>query len=374
MFCCSAPPANKIPQEVVPSKDKPKSFRATFEKDTPKSGIGLNLDILEGAFIRIDEVHANGTSWGYNRGKPEDEKIKVGDYILSVNGVQGNGDVLEKELHSQKKVTLWIGRAEEFEVNLEKQKDQTFGMALKANETSLAVHGLTRGAAADWNKTHPSATIRISDRILSVNGAHANDVVSHIQNNDTVEFAMSRPFSTEAKKPFTATFNKKTGAMGIGMRLDLLDGAHMCIQEVTPNGPAWGYNRNRPEDEHIKVGDYILSVNGTQGYGNSLEHELHSHTEVTLEIARPKTWQAKLTKKPGEKGFGMGIKASEDGRTLAVGDISHGAVSDWNVKHPDMTIRAGDRIVRLLSTPNDMMASLEANTKVKCLMSRPPSL
>jgi len=173
-------------------------IKVTVNKPTKKAGLGLKLDITDGSHIHIYDIIDQGPVSYYNQQVRDALKIKPGDFLVSVNGVQGDATHLMDELSAKDQSILEISRPELWEVRLDKKEDETWGLGLACAPmtTSLVVTKVVAGAAAMWNLEHPRAAMKRGDRILSINGAAGSDssrMLSMLARTNSVSFLLSRP-------------------------------------------------------------------------------------------------------------------------------------------------------------------------------------
>lgn len=212
-----------------------------------------------------------------------------------------------------------------------------------------------------------------------------------LEEDDNSEAAVEMPKDTAPTFKVVLERRMKTD---IGLHLDITEGAHVHIAGIIERGPVWAYNRNESEEDlQIRPGDYLIGVNDTSGTPEELVKKLHQRgqDDMVLELSRAETWEVRLEKKE-EDVFGLDLsvpeaseqkqkKQSLDGsvkaRALVVLDVKEGLIADFNLAHPSMAIRSGDRILSVncsapgSSTFEEMMHFMQTSREVSFLMSRP---
>ncbi|CAK0810437.1 unnamed protein product [Prorocentrum cordatum] len=136
--------------------------------------LGLELDLLDGRTMQICEVK-QGAVDRINRKELPRSRVQPGDFIVGVDGVEGDAQLLLQTLQGrQTEVSLRIVRPAPFNVNLQRRDAADgFGVVLKSaagtRSISLVVAEVLPGILADWNAEHPDAAIQRLDRIIQVN-------------------------------------------------------------------------------------------------------------------------------------------------------------------------------------------------------------
>lgn len=164
--------------------------------------------------------------------------------------------------------------------------------------------------------------------------------------------------------------------MGVGLHMDITEGAQVHISEVINNGPVWSYNATVREDLQVRPGDFLTAVNGLTGSSSSLVRSLQADAaEVTLEISRPKLWEVRLQRR-AQEGFGLSLTMGMGTQSLVVSAVEPGAAETFNSRSPEAAIRPGDRILAIAGASADIsseekLAMLQRSNDVRLSMSRP---
>lgn len=152
---------------------------------------------------------------------------------------------------------------DEFTVRVDRTSGQRLGVDVRHESASiLVVKEVTSGGLfQQWNDSHPSAALKVGDRIVAVNGVRGNavDMVAECEKNQMLEFAVQRPDQSgiaEESREFTVHLEKEK-AQDLGIDID--DG-NFTIVKVT-GGLFGAWNDNHP-DMAVLAGDQVVSVNG----------------------------------------------------------------------------------------------------------------
>merc|ERR1719414_371601 len=134
------------------------------------------------------------------------------------------------------------------------------------------------------------------------------------------------------------TVNKPTKKAGLGLKLDITDGAHIHIYDVIEGGPVFHYNQQVRDALQIKAGDFLISVNGIQGDAGMIMEELQTKDQSVLEISRPELWEVRLDKK-GDESWGLGLSCAPHTTSLVITKVVAGAAAMWNLEHPGAAMK-----------------------------------
>merc|ERR1712129_225448 len=88
-------------------------------------------------------------------------------------------------------------------------------------------------------------------------------------------------------------------------------------------------NRDAPQDRQLRVGDYIMHVNGICGDSGQMIEELESKIRVDLRLARPFLFPVQINTNEGT--MGCRLSYADNGSSLLVEIIQEGGLFDsWN--------------------------------------------
>lgn len=181
------------------SKGSSSTIKVNCRRMQKQAHLGLNLDMTEGSHIHIQSVIEHGSIWHYNQAMLDDaRRIKAGDFLISVNGLQGDAASLMEELKLRDQSVVEIIRPTLWEVQLRRETGTSWGLGLSAAPMtmSLVITKVIAGAASAWNLQNPDAVLKKGDRILAVNGATgkaSGEMLRMIQNITIASLQMSRP-------------------------------------------------------------------------------------------------------------------------------------------------------------------------------------
>jgi len=155
------------------------------------------LDMARGSLLRVCSVDI-AAIMGYNKTAPKDERIEVGDFVMSVQGVESTAPKAAELLRRAGDVELEVRCPSFVQIRLEKRGlplglDLSFHMS----STSLVVAKVCdKGAVAVRNKdVEVEERIRVGDFIISANGEFGSAIKmqAEILRSETLELEVCRP-------------------------------------------------------------------------------------------------------------------------------------------------------------------------------------
>merc|ERR1712129_292223 len=153
-------------------------------------------------------------------GAPEHLQLRLGDFILDVNGSQGDARAMRTEMESSAQLHFIIRRPVTFVMEICKRRG-ILGLGLKnsSKSTSLVVEAIFDGPAAEWNRAHPESEVRRGDRIVAVNGISggSRELLRRLSEDSTFALLISRPEGPEVlcPPPFVGLRDRSTTASSI---------------------------------------------------------------------------------------------------------------------------------------------------------------
>jgi len=170
---------------------------------SPVRTLGALLDASTGVTIFVSEVYDGDCPVGvYNRTAPPEQQLKVGDFIVEVNGHHGNMTIMMQEMHLNRNLTLLVMRAMEYEINVHKQDMLGCSITYDANSgISLGIACVLQGPIKVWNDENPSKIVIEGDRIIAVNGVKGatSDLLEIIRKSQDLWMTLARPASSTVK-------------------------------------------------------------------------------------------------------------------------------------------------------------------------------
>jgi hypothetical protein len=164
---------------------------------SPAKTLGALLDASTGVTIFVSEVYDSDCPVGaYNRTAPPEFQLKVGDFIVEVNGHRGNMTIMMQEMHLNRNLTLLVTRAMEYEITVHKQDTLGCSITYDANSgISLGIACVLEGPIKVWNDEHPSLRVVEGDRIIAVNGVKGatSDLLEMIRKSEELCMTLARP-------------------------------------------------------------------------------------------------------------------------------------------------------------------------------------
>mmetsp|Transcript_39203 Transcript_39203/g.111059 ORF Transcript_39203/g.111059 Transcript_39203/m.111059 type:complete len:364 (-) Transcript_39203:133-1224(-) len=171
--------------------------------------LGLQINILmNSGLLKIAEVCQGGLAQAWNVEHGDQEQIRRGDWLISVNGVSEPPGAVFSQLSRNGELDLVISRQKpslppsassspeslrgagawqeapdavcRFPVIVESSEDGRLGVEVNVTSKAITVMGIREGAILEWNKENPDREVRIGDRIVFVGGAPQDEHISSL--------------------------------------------------------------------------------------------------------------------------------------------------------------------------------------------------
>jgi len=149
----------------------PAEFSITVTRLADKP-LGLDIDSQDGVACLVNGIRP-GPFQVYNENSKAEEHLRLGDFIVRANNVDGNSAKLLKEMTSATTLTVLIRRSEEFRVVIERsdtRKPLGLQFSRKLMGRSLLVTKVPKGPIQAWNKANAEREVRQGDRVVAVCG------------------------------------------------------------------------------------------------------------------------------------------------------------------------------------------------------------
>jgi hypothetical protein len=165
-------------------------------------------------------------------------------------------------------------------------------------------------------------------------------------NGSAVEIVAKPPAAVSELKMgthFTVTLHKEDGQK-LGFGLTRI-GQTVTINEIKSEGAIVKYNNENPTKK-VQLEDIINSVNGSSSSLDDIKTVVaKSSGTITMEMERPKIWEAALDVAAGGK---LGVQFGEPEKVYVpvLGVDAEGAVPAFNAANPGNEITAGDFIIK----------------------------
>mmetsp|Transcript_37142 Transcript_37142/g.78795 ORF Transcript_37142/g.78795 Transcript_37142/m.78795 type:complete len:231 (-) Transcript_37142:587-1279(-) len=220
--------------------------------------------------------------------------------------------------------------------------------------------------AADQGNKQVMAMPAVSDRVLfeDPHTAPAKVVPSAESSKETPSEEAAAP---DAPPQFIATLVKQNGSESIGWQVDVVDEKRLFLCRILTSPSALSkYNASVPEDRQLRIGDYILKVNGNNSSVNSMMTTARSAQTLDLLVQRPRLF-TKTIKKDGPS-LGLMLTHAKGCPSLCIEGINDGPVKRMA---PDLQL--GDRIVAVNGVRGDsetLMRALQQDSELNLEFSR----
>jgi len=145
-------------------------------------------------------------------------------------------------------------------------------------------------------------------------------------------------------KQFTVNLEKSAGKpMGADVDGSCGKMGYVCI--IMKDGIFAEYNRTATPEKQLRLGDYITKVNGIQGNSLSMLDCLKKDNKFEVTMQRPVLFTIAISRKDAKTPLGVTLAERPSGNSLLIKEVINGPVMEWNNKHPEQEVKAGDRIV-----------------------------
>jgi len=162
----------------------PSEFQACVTRDSTDKLWGLDINYQDTKTLYVLDVMP-GAFQDYNNVSPTEKQIRQSDFIVSVNGITGDGWKLKNEMAKNTKLDIVIHRPQERILVVEKGAQTKHGMAFATPRltSGLVVLQISDGFIKDYNKAvHESMQLKVGDRIVSAEYAQgtAADLIKRL--------------------------------------------------------------------------------------------------------------------------------------------------------------------------------------------------
>lgn len=148
----------------------PPEVQMTLQKE-PGTAWGLSLDSQDGTRLFVISAEA-GPAKSYNEKAEPEMQLKHGDFIISVNGEQGDAMKMLSQCKKSRKLDLVVRRPMEFTVVVEKGDKEPLGLEFvdKAVGTALVVTKVTE----KWKPVTAENQVEKGDRVIAIGSKRGN--------------------------------------------------------------------------------------------------------------------------------------------------------------------------------------------------------
>merc|ERR1712232_527258 len=135
-----------------------------------------------------------------------------------------------------------------------------------------------------------------------------------------------------------------------GLDCDAADGKHLYINKVL-TGPFRDYNGKADIANQLRVGDFIMKINGKEGDAQAMLEELKTPNDFEVVVRRPEEIKIAITKKEPKAPLGIEIPKTPTGSALLIVKVGDGPFQEWNDKHggAHQKVCDNDRIVSVIT-------------------------
>jgi len=167
--------------------------------DIFKDNRGAGFDIeAHGNSILVARLKSGALEdWNLAHEQDHEFRVRLGDRVVRVNGVEGESQDLVQELKKKGKMRIIFRRAREFNVNVHKA-GRELGICVNAGHEKLdmlKVSATRPGAVEDWGQANPGRAVQGGDRILAVNGIRGDPptMMQELAAKDMLDMIFVRP-------------------------------------------------------------------------------------------------------------------------------------------------------------------------------------
>lgn len=164
----------------------------------------------------------------------------------------------------------------------------------------------------------------------------------------------------------------KDGKTSFGLGLDPL-GTSGRVLSIEKDGLVWKLNQTAALEAQVKVGDFLVEVNGKRGEAKAMCEEILKATNVQMKVKPALSFTASIDKKTHGK-LGVGLDFLQEGNSLLVTEVRPGPIQDWNTENPDRQVKANDKIVAvngITGTSKMLMDAVKSSPNIDIVIARP---
>mmetsp|Transcript_58386 Transcript_58386/g.170742 ORF Transcript_58386/g.170742 Transcript_58386/m.170742 type:complete len:419 (+) Transcript_58386:103-1359(+) len=193
-------------------KDEPTEFTLTFDKAISPGKLGVLVDQTDGKTLCVRDVEKGGTVSKYNQQAPEGMRVRPHDFIMKVNGEEGDSAQLLSELGKDTKITMLIKRPMDLAMGIApKQVRKVHGIEFSkvVDREWLLVTDVKPGTnASSYNETFQDNQILAGDRMVRAFGTQAgfgSDLARTALSSTSLQLEVFRPF--DPKPPMSCWYS-----------------------------------------------------------------------------------------------------------------------------------------------------------------------
>jgi len=181
----------RSPQKHYPD-DAPDILHVHVTKRSNEQ-LGLELDFSDGETAYVVGVQF-GAMHLYNQTAKAQDRVRIGDFVISVNGTRGSGDGLLEKIKTSSRLDMVVHRPVEFSVAVD-LGDRPLGLELMVGAACLLVGKVLDGATQDWNEANPDQQVRSKDRIIAVGNERASgeELLERLRATKRLGLRLARP-------------------------------------------------------------------------------------------------------------------------------------------------------------------------------------
>jgi len=163
-------------------RDYPPGPAAEFTIKIPRdkqADMGFTFDGINSTCLYVNSIGASGPVKDYNDNAGVNEQMKVGQYIVAVNGRSGDAQHLSNILGSLDNEFLELTLARPYCFTIAIKKKGTLGLSIQQQQNQATENGvhmikeIIEGPVLEWNKANPDKQVKPKDIIVAVNGNRA---------------------------------------------------------------------------------------------------------------------------------------------------------------------------------------------------------
>jgi len=131
-----------------------------------------------------------------------------------------------------------------------------------------------------------------------------------------------------------------------GLEVDDADGKTLYVTKVNP-GPFKDHNAKADINAQLRLGDFIMSINGKEGDAKAMMEELKTKTDLEVKAVRAEEITVAVDKKDVKTAMGLDFPKKPMGNALLIVKVGDGPFKEWNDTHAGehQKVCDGDRIM-----------------------------
>lgn len=192
------PPTFTDDAKVIEPKPAREWFTASFDVELvkmPGETFGVEVDTLDNEVMQVCMIR-DGIVSKYNATAAPGKDMKLGDFLVNINGVGGSTEAMVERMKRDDKFKISVRRLKTWEATLKQKPSQIRpSMNRAANGRTILVLNANDKPVRDWNAANPDLAIKENDRIVMINGVEneSDKMMEQVEQASDLKILVGRP-------------------------------------------------------------------------------------------------------------------------------------------------------------------------------------